>query len=441
MIDLSRSLVSFFQCFSRFFSLDFVVDDVHFRRLRKWSLKDYITFILTQKFCTNQIDVNSYLRLSNRKIGDITSQAVGKQRQYILPDVFISMNDEFVDYIYQKFPCLFKNEGYLVLACDGSQIDLPNHPQVKEEFNLFKHPLKDNLTRGRISCLLDVKSQFIMTSIIEDITISEVTLAMRHLDTLKERHDMKKVITIYDRGYGSMELITKSLQMNTKFLIRLPKNILKRERKKMKTNDEIIPVKMNATRYKRFNDPKLKEYAEKEAYYNLRIAIVDIDNENEKEILLTNLDPKKFSTEDLKELYGQRWRIETGYNDLKNKIQIEEFAGRRKRIIEQDFYTKIFTYNLAIAIKITGNTQIKRKTKNKKRKIKYQPNLAIIIGNIYQSLYHIITQPKKQKEEEITNLIKEATKRITQKNKEKENTERKTPDATNKHPGNIKRTH
>lgn len=172
------------------------------------------------------------------------------------------------------------------------QIDLPNHPQVRDEFNLFKRPWKDNLTRGRISCLLNVKSQFIMTSIIEDITVSEVTLAMRHLDTLKERYGMEKVITIYDWGYGSMELITKSLQMNTKFLIRLPKSILKRERKIMKTNDEIMPVKMNTAKYKRFHEPELREYAEKAGQYNLRIAIVDIGNENEKEILLTNLEPE-----------------------------------------------------------------------------------------------------------------------------------------------------
>ena len=209
----------------------------------------------------------------------------------------------------------------------------------------------------------------------------------------------------------------------------------------MKTNDEIVPIKMNAKRYKEFNHPELKEYAEKAVKYNLRIAIVDIGNKNEKEILLTNLHHEEFSTEDLKELYGQRWRVETGYNDLKNKIQIEEFAGRRKTIIEQDFYAKIFIYNLAIAIKITGNKQIKRKTRNNKQKINYLSNLAIIIGNIYQNLYYLITQPRKQKEEEINNLIKEAAKRITQKKEEYQNTERKTPDASNKHPGNIKRTH
>lgn len=53
----------------------------------------------------------------------------------------------------------------------------------------------------------------------------------------------------------------------------------------------------------------------------------------------------------------------------KNKIQIEEFAGRRKTIIKQDPYAKIFIYNIAIAIKRNGNIQIKR---NKKQQTKNQ---------------------------------------------------------------------
>lgn len=51
---------------------------------------------------------------------------------------------------------------------------------------------------------------------------------------------------------------------------------------------------MNAIRFKQ---PKLKKYAEKVGKYNLRMAIVDIGEEKEKEILLTNPDPEEFNTE------------------------------------------------------------------------------------------------------------------------------------------------
>ena len=68
----------------------------------------------------------------------------------------------------------------------------------------------------------------------------------------------------------------------------------------------------------------------------------------EPEILATNLTPEEFSTEDLKELYAKRWTVETGFDRLKNLIEIEDFSGTQRKIIEQDFYAHIFVYNLAI---------------------------------------------------------------------------------------------
>ena len=44
--------------------------------------------------------------------------------------------------------------------------------------------------------------------------------------------------------------------------------------------------------------------------------------------------------EKLKELYGTRWTIEKNYDRLKNKLHIEKFTGKKKIIIEQDFYSR-----------------------------------------------------------------------------------------------------
>ena len=82
----------------------------------------------------------------------------------------------------------------------------------------------------------------------------------------------------------------------------------------------------------------------------IRIALVDIGKE-EPEILATNLTYDEFSSDDLKELYAKRWTVETGFDRLKNLIEIEDFSGTRRKIIEQDFYAHIFVYNLAIIIK------------------------------------------------------------------------------------------
>ena len=45
---------------------------------------------------------------------------------------------------------------------------------------------------------------------------------------------------------------------------------------------------------------------------------------------------KKFNAENFKEIYHARWKIEEGYNSLKNKLKIEKFTGKLPIFIYQD---------------------------------------------------------------------------------------------------------
>lgn len=63
---------------------------------------------------------------------------------------------------------------------------------------------------------------------------------------------------------------------------------------------------------------------------------------------MTNLTPEEFSAAALKEVYRLRWEIETAYNVLKNRMNLEEFSGIRERLILQDIYCTIWLYNLTM---------------------------------------------------------------------------------------------
>ena len=174
-------------------------------------------------------------------------------------------------------------------------------------------------------------------------------------------------------------------------------------------------------------------------HLEIRITIIDIGNK-EPEILATNLTPEEYSTEDLKELYAKRWTVETGFDRLKNLIEIEDFSGIRRPIIEQDFYAHIFVYNLAITIKNHAENNITRTPRNKDKKIIYQSNFAKIIGNIYLFFFDILFGSRTKREEIIDFIIKEASKELTQYEEHQyDEKERKTPDVNNKHPGNKKK--
>lgn len=177
---------------------------------------------------------------------------------FIDPKAFIDMYECFIDELYSKFSGFSKFQGYIIGACDRSIVNLPNVTLTREEFPVGdENLLKEKRIRSRVSCILDVHSKHILTAKIVETIVNEIDLAIEHLENLKQRLDITKLITIYDRGYPSIELMTKIIDLNTKFLIRSPKNVFIHQIKQMKSNDEIIQINMIHSRLKK---PYRKQY-------------------------------------------------------------------------------------------------------------------------------------------------------------------------------------
>jgi IS4 transposase len=69
----------------------------------------------------------------------------------------------------------------------------------------------------------------------------------------------------------------------------------------------------------------------------------------ETETLLTNLNQKQLPIREAGALYFKRWGVETGCDALKSKLQMENFSGKSKIAVEQDFYATVFLLNMASA--------------------------------------------------------------------------------------------
>ena len=265
MYSFDRFIKNFFRFFECFISKRYITEDNRFIRDRKMNQKEYTAFILSQRSCTSYIETIRFFTMWLKKdFETISSQGIGKQRMFIDPKVFIDMYECFIDELYGKFSGFSKFKGYIVSACDGSIVDLPNVTLTREEFPVGdENLLKEKRIRARVSCVLDVHSKHILTVKIVETVVNEIDLAIEHLNNLKQRFDITKLLTIYDRGYPSIELMTKNIDLNSKFLIRLPKNVFAHQIKQMKTNDEIIQINMTNNRLKKFDDENLKEKARK----------------------------------------------------------------------------------------------------------------------------------------------------------------------------------
>lgn len=231
MYSFDRTVKDFFRRFDRFINNKYVTEENKFIRNRKMPQKECTAYILTERSCNCYTEaIRFFTIMMNNDLETISSQAIGKQRIFINPQVFIDMNEEYIDKIYSKCPSFSTQKGYIISATDGSIIDLPNVTLTRKEFPLGdEYSTKPKRIRARVSCTLDVHSQYILTAKIVETTINEVDLAIEHLENLKHRFDITRIITIYDRGYGSIELMIKTMDLDSKFLIRLPKSTFKRE--------------------------------------------------------------------------------------------------------------------------------------------------------------------------------------------------------------------
>jgi len=373
---------------------------------------------------------------------DISKQAISQRRMIIDPQAYIDINNDLIKSIYKRPEELKTFKGYYLTAMDGSIFDLPNYPTIREDFAIDENiDHSYHTATARVSTMVDVLNEFILSSSITNRKVGELKHALNHIDDVKSKIKLRKTIIICDRAYGSKELMLKIMKQHSHFVIRLKKSAFKEKRAKMTKNDEIIWIPLDEAYIKTLEDKKLQKFATKKEILRLRIINIQLPT-GETETLATNLYDESMTIEDFKEIYNKRWIIETNYDKLKNKLQTENFSGRRKIIIEQDFYSDIYVFNIATTVKHDVNQEIKEKRKNKnKYKYKdYQANFNIAIGLVKKELLNLLTPDKEKQQQTSMKIIKILQKHLIPIKEETKTTNREPVDYGHKFTDNNKRS-
>ena len=86
-------------------------------------------------------------------------------------------------------------------------------------------------------------------------------------------------------------------------------------------------------RYYKDTDPELYEYLSSGNTIKVRCVKVELET-GKIEILLTNLETEKFTSDEIKELYNLRWQIKINYRHLKNDLKIENITSSKEVLIK-----------------------------------------------------------------------------------------------------------
>ena len=363
-----------------------------FTRKRKMDFEKLIHYILNKKGLSTNMEINNFFNKINEDI-DMSVQALLDQRLKLKAEVFVELNEDYLKGFYSEYrETDVKNyKGYILKAIDGTDFEIPNTEKSKDAFGRVKAREGESIPRTSVSMCYDVLNEYIIDVIPEKYRANEIYMAKRHMRKDQEITENYKSIYIMDRNYVSFDFLAFLQKRDIKFLSRLNLGYYTKETQNMKTRDEIVEIENTKERMKRkyFEDEETREYA-KENKLEVRILKYVLKT-GEEEYLITNI--KELSYEEIFEIYGKRWNIETLYNSLKNKLQIEKFTSSKEEIIKQDIYASTLVYNMVQ----TMRNEAKEDIEQKKYKHEMKINENISIGLFKNEMIYIMLEDDDKK--------------------------------------------
>lgn len=355
-----------------------------FSRRRKMSFVQYILFILQKTGRSLQAALNTFCRSMGEDMDSYSKQAFSKGRLRIKPEAIRLLFDFSVEEFYNNadYQTL---DGFRVLAIDGTRLNLPNTSELAQEFQVQTSQGPDQV-QALVSGMYDVLNKVMVDVRISSCKSSERTHAAEMIRNLNKMPHQKNLL-IMDRGYPSAELIKLLQDNNHAFLLRCEPGFIKG----MKLQGDDCVITHHFSRMKK---------------HPLTIRIVKLRlTEDNPTILVTNLSPDVYPSAKLAEIYKMRWDIESRYDDLKNKLYIENFSGTKKVVILQDFYATMLLWNMTGMMMFDVKDDIEAHHNSQENKYTYQLNISMTISTLKERVVELVMCENKRKSMKILREI------------------------------------
>jgi hypothetical protein len=334
--------------------------------------------------------------MSFLKKPDVSKQAFSQARYKILPAVFEQLNRKLLLEFYSENTIeLFK--GFRVIAVDGSVLQLPDTKELREVYGCLvdKNQIDQTGPYAQISCMYDVLNNMTLHASLLPYKASERTMALDHIRYLEALNidtvdNPKQDLFMADRGYPSLHLLLFLASKKMDFIIRASTTFLTEVREAVKSGKKDSIITIAAFKTDRNRNATLQEILpglSRETTLQVRVLVYELAVSNQQEILLTSVtDQNHLTYEDIFKLYSMRWGIEENYKCFKKIAEIENFSGKSKLAIEQDFLATVFTCNVANLVAQEAQVEIDEECMVKGLKRRYKVNRNIALGSIKNNL-------------------------------------------------------
>jgi len=328
-----------------------------------------LTIILRCSRMGLQIRLDDYYEEIGESEGEVSKQAMSKARGKLDPEI---VRGSFVITAETMVECEdleYYGGKYRICAIDGSDAEIDNSAELLEHFGGSGRN-KDCAT-AMVSLCYDPLNNIILDGGIYPYNTNERDAARSHFTAVGALEKPAGVTDLYifDRYYPSKEFFAEMMDDNMSFVMRV----------RRKFNVEFDEVKRNGS----------VKFEVDGKEYSVRVFKIKLDS-GEEEILVTNLPSSDLSRKDAGELYFKRWGIETKFDSLKNKLELENWSGRRSITVYQDFWAKLDLANTFASLEFAADDVIEEATKDKNNKYAQTTNENRLISKFCKVYIEIL---------------------------------------------------
>jgi len=344
-----------------------------FTRERKLGLLKVISFIMNLPKRSLSVELDEFFELFDSCTKTATKGAFSLQRTKLNPKFFQVWNQWLIECFYYFYGENVKRwRGFKLYAVDGSTAYLVDRPEVIEYFGTQDNQVS-SVPMARILQVHDILNDLTVWGDIRPIRESEQGIFMERLPSLH-----KDSLVVLDRGYPSFHLFYLMINQESPlhFVSRSKLRFNRQVSDFLQSGKESLVTEWFANSDAVKSLYKLGYIITTRTSIKIRMVRVRL-NSGETEVLLTNLyDEKKYTVQDLYNLYGLRWSIETSYGYQKNQQQMEQFSGHRVICIQQDYAAGLVTANLRSLVEKQCEPHLNKINTSRKYKAKINRNVS-----------------------------------------------------------------
>ena len=343
------------------------------------------------------MELRNYMKTAHPGMS-ISKPGYLKQRMKLNPDAFLELYKYHNRNFYSE-PGFSTFHGYVVLAADGSDINIPTTEETLSIYGTASRKNTKPQAQIGLACIYDVMNHMILDSSCNRVKFDEMRVAEAQMEHIPETiGENQPFMILMDRGYPSTPAFIHMMDKNIKFVVRLRKSDYKKEQQALTEDDSIVEIQLDKSGIRHYEGTTDGERMKELGKIYLRMVKIYLKN-GTTEILATNLPVSEFQTSEIAEIYHMRWGIETAYETLKDRLQLENFTGTKPVLLLQDIYSTIYVSNLAEDIIRDAEQEMKEKEQGRKHKMMI--NRTVSIGILKNDLIYILLETDKKKKEQL----------------------------------------